>query len=164
MMTTTTTQEKSSHAKFWAMLKDMPGYMYAHRLELKCSLVYQWSSEQTLSLREFYQRDPDGYSNMLIDMYRISHKRRQEGLIDLDMWRKRVMAVIASYLDEEGRVFASKGQKIAYIMTIAARIAGVGREDDPAPGRFNKISITKLTAIYNAFLTKNKITKKVMDL
>ncbi len=49
------------HDKFFALLSGMPGAE-------KEQLVWQYSNMLTTSLREFYQRDPEGYKRMIAEM------------------------------------------------------------------------------------------------
>lgn len=55
------TATKTSFARFYAMLAQMPGVD-------KEDLVWQYSGLLTTSLREFHERNPIGYARMISDM------------------------------------------------------------------------------------------------
>ncbi len=59
----TKTAKKTSFARFYVLLSQMPGVD-------KEDLVWQYSGLLTTSLREFYDRNPYGYLRMLNDMQR----------------------------------------------------------------------------------------------
>lgn len=67
-----------------------------------------------------------------------------------DKMRKRVMAAIGGWLRLIG-----KDEGIAYIKSVACRAAGTDN--------FNKISLERLTTIYNMFLKRQKDAKAVEE-
>lgn len=128
--------------RFWAMLRQMPGYSEENREELKSELVSQYSDGLTESLTIMYRRYPDGYIQMLHRMERETGIA-QHFASDARIWRKRVIAVLCGYLDSKGYEYDNKVQAAK---STACRAAGVGTDE------FNRISVTKLRDIYNTFI------------
>ena len=67
-MATTKKQTKKrlpSHALFWALLKETPGYDPRYKEVIKEGLVYEHSGGRTTSLSEMYTKFPAQYSRMI---------------------------------------------------------------------------------------------------
>lgn len=57
------TKQHNSHARFYGLLKELPGAE-------KEALIWEYSNMLTTSLVEFYQRRPEQYRRMIADMER----------------------------------------------------------------------------------------------
>lgn len=129
--------------RFWAMLKQMPGYSEDNRDDLKCELVRQFSDGSTESLSAMYRKCPGRYIEMLHYMQNETrhtpHFLKQE-----DIWRRRVIASICGYLDVKGYDYKSS-EKVKVAKATACRAAGVSSD------AFNRIPVLQLREIYNAF-------------
>ena len=89
--------------QFYALLKQMPGAE-------KEALVWQHSNMMTTSLREFYEKNPNGYTAMIVAMQNATHHheaevtrlrssilhRLQKGGIDTADW-----ATVNAYLSDK---------------------------------------------------------------
>lgn len=84
----------------------------------------------------------------LVEICDFLDKQIHNEFAELDMWRKRVIASIAGYLQLAGREC-----NINIIKSIAMRATGY---DD-----FNKIPKNRLINLYNAFLNKQKDIKNI---
>ena len=86
----------------------------------------------------------------LVEICDILDKQIHKEIADLDVWRKRVIASIAGYLQ-----LVERDCNIKIIKAIAMRATGY---DD-----FNNIPRQRLINLYNAFLNKQKDTHKVNE-
>ena len=151
-MATTKKQTKKrtpSHALFWTLLKEMPGYDPHYKDVIKEGLVHQYSGGHTQSLSEMYSKYPHEYSLMIEAMKGTPEqkKARYEGSAELA--RKRVIAAISKYVDKLGYTFPTKTDKVRYVIGIACRAANCGN--------FNAIPESRLSAIYNLYCKRNSV-------
>lgn len=147
------TQKKSkkpvSHALFWTLIKETPGYKEAYKDVIKEGLVNQYSFGKTCSLSEMYTKYQAEYSNMLEAMKGNSNQRRARYDADRDKAAKRVIAAICSWLDKLGYKYPTPADKVRYAMAVACRAANCGN--------FNAIPESRLSAIYSLYCKKNSI-------
>lgn len=138
-----------SHALFWALIKETPGYKEAYKDMIKEGLVNQYSGGKTCSLSEMYRKYPDKYSLMLEALKGDSAQRQARYEEARDKAAKRVIAAICSWLDKLGYQFETRDDKIRYTLSIACRAANCAN--------FNAIPESKLVAIYNLYCNKNRV-------
>lgn len=148
-MATQKKKKAPSHALFWALIKETPGYKEAYKDVIKEGLVNQYSGGKTCSLSEMYKKYPAEYSNMLEAMKGDTRQRRARYDADRDKAAKRVIAAICSWLDKLGYQFETRVDKIRYALSIACRAANCAN--------FNAIPESRLTAIYSLYCKKNSI-------
>lgn len=147
---TTTSKKAPSHALFWTLLKRTPGYDERYREVIKEGVVNGHRGGRTCSLSEMYRKYPTEYSLMIEAMKRsVSGGKGAIHDEDLDLERKRVIAVICAGVDKRGYTFASREDKLAYVKRIACRAANCGH--------FNAVPLSQMRAIYNDWLMKNKV-------
>jgi hypothetical protein len=89
-------ETKVSHARFYALLKQIPQMG-------KDELVWQYSRLSTNSLSEFCEHDPQGYERMICDMQKLvdeinGHKPRNPDTVEL----KRLRSAILHRLQKHG--------------------------------------------------------------
>ena len=123
-----------SHALFWALAKEAPGYDPRYKDVIKEGLVHQYSNGKTCSLTEMYEKQPAEYSCMIEAMKGDARRRRVRYDENRDKAAKRVIAAICGWLDA---------------MAVACRAASCGN--------FNAIPESRLTAIYSLYCKKNSI-------
>lgn len=143
------TKKKPTHALFWTLLRQTPGYNEAYKEVMKESLVWEASGHRTASLSELYRKYPKAYSLMIEQMKGDYDQRRQRYEDEADTARKRVIAAIAKYLDRCRYTFHSPADKVAYIRRIACRAANCAD--------FNRIPLSRLQAIYNLYCERNRV-------
>lgn len=147
------TQKKAkkpvSHALFWTLIKETPGYKEAYKDVIKEGLVDQYSGGKTCSLSEMYRKYPAEYSNMLEALKGDSAQRQARYEESRNKAAKRVIAAICSWLDKLGYQFETGADKIRYALSIACRAANCAN--------FNAIPESKLVAIYNLYCNKNRV-------
>ena len=144
-----TTKSKPTHALFWSLLKETPGYQEAYKEVIKEGIVHEYSGGRTTSLSEMYRKYPAEYSEMVEAMKGDSHRRQMRYEAGRDRAAKRVIAAICKWLDRQGYRFGSREEKIRYVLSVACRAAN-------CPD-FNRIPESRLTAIYNLFCRKNSV-------
>lgn len=149
MVTKKTTKKGPSHAAFWSLLKNVPGYTDKYKDLIKESIVDQYSNGKTCSLSEMYKKYPALYSTMIDAMKGKPEQRRDKYDEERDKSAKRVIASICGWVDKLGYKFESRQKKIEYAKHTACRSANC--ED------FNKIPLSKMDAIYNLFCKKNTV-------
>ena len=143
------TKKKPTHALFWTLLRQTPGYNEAYKEVMKESLVWEASGHRTASLSELYRKYPKAYSLMIEQMKGDRSQRQQRYEDEADTARKRVIAAIAKDLDRCGYTFHSQADKVAYIRRIACRAANCAN--------FNRIPLSRLQAIYNLYCERNRV-------
>lgn len=88
-------KQQTKHARFFALLKHMPG-------TTKEDLVWQYSNMLTESLSEFFNKNPAGYKRMLIDMQASSSNQNSHLALKAspkDVWAAKKLGVtIEHYL------------------------------------------------------------------
>lgn len=144
-----TKSNKPTHAQFWALIKQVPGYSEQYKDVIKEGLVGQYSGGRTCSLSEMYKKYPAEYSLMIEGMKGDVYTRREVYDECRDRAAKRVLAAICTWLDKMGYTYTSSGAKIAYAKSVACRAAN-------CPS-FNKIPLSRMDAIYNLYCNKNKV-------
>lgn len=65
MATTKRQTKKHSHALFWTLLKETPGYDPCYKEVIKEGIVHEHSGGRTTSLNEMYENYPSEYSRMI---------------------------------------------------------------------------------------------------
>jgi hypothetical protein len=149
MATQKKTKKPVSHALFWTLIKETPGYKDAYKDVIKEGLVNQHSGGKTCSLSEMYRKYPAEYSNMLEAMKGNAEQRLARYEEARDKAAKRVIAAICTWLDKIGYKFETRNDKIRYVLSIACRAANCAN--------FNAIPESKLVAIYNLYCNKNSV-------
>lgn len=149
MATQKKTKKTVSHALFWTLIKETPGYKEEFKDVIKEGLVDHYSGGKTCSLSEMYRKYPAAYSNMLEAMKGDARQRRARYDEERDKAAKRVIAAICSWLDKLGYQFETRDDKIRYALSIACRAANCNN--------FNAIPESRLTAIYSLYCKKNSI-------
>lgn len=149
MATQKKTKKPVSHALFWTLIKETPGYKDAYKDVIKEGLVNQYSGGKTCSLSEMYQKYPAEYSNMLEAMKGSTEQRQARYEESRDKAAKRVIAAICAWLDKIGYKFETRSDKIRYVLSMACRAANCSN--------FNAIPESKLMAIYNLYCNKNRV-------
>lgn len=151
-MATTKKQTKRrapSHALFWTLLKEVPGYDPRYKDVIKEGLVHEHSGGRTTSLSEMYEKYPKEYS-LMIEAMKGNHEQKKARYEDsANLARKRVIAAICKWVDKLGYTFESDQAKIRYVMDIACRAANCGN--------FNAIPESRLSAIYNLHRKRNSV-------
>lgn len=156
----TTKAKQKTHGLFWQLLANLPEVMQApvdERKEVmelvKQSWVWDASGQKTESLGELWKKYPAQYSKMIEELkektgeQKKRHTRLSAEDEEADKWRKRVIAVISKWLDLRNAKFESQFHRMEYIKATACTAASC---DD-----FNKITVGRLTDIYNEWLRKN---------
>ena len=134
-MATTKRQTKRcapSHALFWTLLKEVPGYDPRYKDVIKEGLVHEHSGGRTTSLSEMYARYPKEYSLMIEAMKGTPQQKKARYEDSANLARRRVIQT-----------------KIRYVMGIACRAANCGN--------FNAIPESRLSAIYNLYRKRNSV-------
>lgn len=143
------TKKKASHALFWMLLKQLPGYNEAYREVIKEGVVSEASGGRTESLSELWAKYPHEYSLMIEKLKGDSDRKEARYEASRDRAAKRVIAAICAYLDKLGYTFGSREEKIRYAMKIACRAANCWN--------FNAIPESRLSAIYNLYCKRNSV-------
>lgn len=138
-----------SHALFWTLLKEVPGYNPQYKDVIKEGLVHEHSGGRTTSLSEMYAKYPREYSLMIESMKGTSEQRKNRYEDSANLTRRRVIAAICQYVDKLGYKFESDTHKIHYVIGIACRAANCGN--------FNAIPESRLSAIYNLYCKRNEV-------
>lgn len=138
-----------SHALFWTLLKETPGYDLQYKDVIKEGLVYEHSGGRTTSLSEMYTKYPREYSLMIEAMKGTPEQRKNRYEDSADLARKRVIAAICQWVDKLGYTFESQEAKVRYVIGIACRAANCGN--------FNAIPESRLSAIYNLYCKRNSV-------
>lgn len=90
-MATTKKQTKKrapSHALFWTLLKEVPGYDPGYKDVIKEGLVHQYSGGRTQSLSEMYSKYPCEYSLMIEAMKGTPQQKKTRYEDSLDKMKK----------------------------------------------------------------------------
>jgi len=119
----------------------------------KCQIVAQYSNGATESLSELAEKHPLAYREMLAKMRELASNTPSPS--DADMWRKRVIAAVASWLDATGNKPANR---MAYIKAVACRTV------DKQASQFNIMTIPQLRTVYNSFVKQREALKNANEL
>lgn len=144
-----TTKKAPSHALFWTLIRETPGYNDKYKDVIKEGLVAQYSGGKTCSLSEMYSKYPAEYSQMIEAMKGKPAQKQARYDASRDKAAKRVIAVICGWLDKLGYTYPTPTDKIHYAMGVACRAANCGN--------FNAIPESRLTAIYSLYCKKNAV-------
>lgn len=153
----TAVKSNKTHGRFWSLLKQLPNYDDSFKEELKENICLEYSNGRTSSLSELYQNFPAGYEHMIADLKRATQNTPQAIRLydpEGDLWRKRCIAVVCSWLDRQGLVLESK-RKVSYAIGVITRAANC-RD-------FNKIPTSRLMEIYSLFLKRNDVNPAAAD-
>lgn len=144
-----TRKKKPTHALFWMLLKQTPGYNEAYKDVIKEGIVNEASGGRTQSLSELYRKYPREYSLMIEKLKGNSDQRQMRYEDGWDKSARRVIAAICTYVDKLGYTFGSREDKIRYAKRIACRAANCYT--------FNAIPESRLSAIYNLYCKRNSV-------
>lgn len=145
----TTKKKAPSHALFWTLIKETPGYNDKYKDVIKEGLVDQWSKGKTCSLSELYSKYPQQYSLMIESMKGDFRQKQTRYNTDRDLAAKRVIAAIRGWLDKLGYTYPTPADKVRYAIGVACRAANCGN--------FNAIPESRLSAVYNLYCKKNSV-------
>jgi hypothetical protein len=141
--------KKRNFGLFWTLIREIDGYKEAFKDVIKEGVVHQYSGGKTESLTEMFEKYPEEYARMMTAL-KGDHNRKQSRYDkEIGVARGRVIAVICKWVDKMGYKFGTKDEKLEYVKGVAARSA-----DAPS---FNKIPLSRMSAVYNLFLKKNKV-------
>lgn len=153
----TAVKSNKTHGRFWSLLKQLQNYDDSFKDELKENICLEYSGKRTASLSELYNKFPADYEQMIADLKRATQNTPQaksgydrEG----DLWRKRCIAAVCSWLDRQGLVLEPK-QKVSYAIGVITRASNC-RD-------FNKIPVSRLTEIYSHFIKRNEVDPTAAD-
>lgn len=150
-------EQKLLIRNFWALLPKLSGYRPELKDQMKNQFALTHSGGRTTSLSKFVAMDHGAFTDMLIEMdAMIKAEAKETGHVTIEAWRKRVLAAVCEHLDLVGQRFENDKDKMDLAAKIACRAAEAKTMD--------RISTTKLQALYNAFLTKNKTLKNNLNL
>lgn len=147
-MNTKETKKRSVHAKFWSLLRLTPGYEEKYKDLIKEGIVNEYSGGKTTSLAEMYERYRKEYDAMIASMAGDPSVKRKQIDKERDLWAKRVIASICSWIDLNRYQVENK---VDYAKRIACRSARCER--------FNKIPLSKLRAIYAMYRKMNGVLR-----
>ena len=105
-----TSRRAPSHALFWTLLKEVPGYDPHYKDVIKEGIVHEHSRGRTTSLSEMYAKYPREYSLMIEAMKGTPQQKNA---------RRRVIAAISKWVDKLGYSFESREAKVRYVIGIA---------------------------------------------
>ena len=88
-------ETKVSHARFFALIKQLPGTD-------KEDLVWQYSHMLTNSLSEFYEKRPEDYHRMISDLQQTVNEMgrampQKEDIAELKYWRSAILHRLQKY-------------------------------------------------------------------
>lgn len=112
------TKTKSSHAVFWGLLKNVPGYNEAFKNDIKASFVREASGGKTESLSELLRTNKRAYFRMIEGM-----KHPSKGVKDRsDAQRKKLLQLIYKFCEHKGYQLGKE-----QALKIACKACGVSR-------------------------------------
>jgi len=150
------TTKNKTHGGFWSLLKETPGFDPKYREEIKSGVVNHYTNGRTSSLSEMYEKYPESYERMIYEMKLErfqSPQAKSKYDPQSDIWRKRVLASICNWLDRQDMIFEDSRSKLTYARGVACRAANCGE--------FNKIPVSRLEELYNAFIKKNRVSNNI---
>lgn len=122
------------HTWFFAYVNNLEGYSKEYEKVIREGIVLEYSGGSTGSLSELYAKHPSKYIQMKKSLVKQSFD-------ELDNARKRLIAVLFSFLKETGH------PTMQYVKAVACNAAKVES--------FNDISIKQLKTLYRTFGMKN---------
>jgi len=139
-----TTKTANPHGWFFRYVNNLEGYDKDYAKVIRSGIILEYTDGLTDSLSDLYKNHPAKY----IQMKRALVK---ESFDDLDASRKRLIAVLFSFLS-----WKDKKPSMKYVKAIAANAAQVDR--------FNDIPLKKLKSLYRIFgEKKNKEANEWVD-
>lgn len=145
-----TTKSNKTHGLFFALIAQLDGYHYSMRTELKEALVGSASGGKTDSLSVLYSDYPRAYAKMIEELKSLVNDSGNKDN-KAEVWRKRCLAAVCTWLDIRNLSFESDKAKIEYAKGVICRAANCSD--------FNKITITRMSDVYNEFVQKQEIAK-----
>ena len=130
---------------FYALLREMRGGVPED--ELKETWVSNYTNGRTTSAQEMTNVE----FALMLGAMELHVRETDPKYVELNKWRKRVMAAIVGWLKSRNRT-----ENAAVIKAIACRAAG---KDD-----FNKIPLNRLRAIYGEWCGKNKVSVETVGI
>lgn len=124
-------KKQNPHAWFFRVVTSMEGYNKDFEKVIREGIILEYSDGLTGSLSELYSNHPAKYMQMKRELTR-------QSLDELDNARKRLIAVLFSYLK-----FHAYKPTIDYVKRIACNAAKVDK--------FNDIPLKKLQYLYRVF-------------
>ena len=121
-----TSRRAPSHALFWTLLKEVPGYDPHYKDVIKEGIVHEHSRGRTTSLSEMYAKYPREYSLMIEAMKGTPQQKKTRYDSQENNARRRVIAAISKWVDKLGYSFESREAKVRYVIGIACRAANCG--------------------------------------
>jgi hypothetical protein len=131
-----------NYKQLYTLLRQQPGAENRSARVLGFDLVSQFSQGRTQDVKLLKDTE---YKELIASLRQSSGKRQK-----MDRLRKRVIASIFGFFKLVG-----KEVTIAYVKAIAVRAAGRGCDN------FNRISESKLRAIYNEFLRQQEVVRNI---
>lgn len=136
------TTKSNPHAWFFNYVTGLEGYNKDFSKTIREGIILEFTNGSTGSLSELYASNPAMYRTMKITLL-------QEKANELDKARKRLIAVLFSFIKKE-----NEKPSIQYVKTIACNASNVAN--------FNDIPLNQLKSLYRIFGTKN--TKGLTEL
>lgn len=125
------TKPTNPHAWFFAYVNNLEGYNKEFAKVIRSGIILEYTDGLTDSLSDLYKNHPAKYIQMKRALV-------AESFNDLDASRKRLIAVLFSFLSWKG-----KKPSMKYVKAIAANAAQVDH--------FNDIPLKKLKSLYRIF-------------
>jgi hypothetical protein len=148
------TKTTNPHAWFFAYVNNLEGYNKEFAKVIRSGIILEYTDGLTDSLSDLYKNHPSNYIQMKRALVAESLPRIRVGdfqFNDLDASRKRLIAVLFSFLSWKGTKPSMK-----YVKAIAANAAQVDH--------FNNIPLKKLKSLYRIFgEKKNKEANEWVD-
>ena len=129
------TKTSNPHAWFFAYVNNLEGYDKNFAKVIREGIILEYTNGLTGSLSDLYTLYPNMYAQMRIEL-------SQERANELDKARKRLIAVLFSYLKK-----GEERPSIQYVKSVACNAAKVSL--------FNDITLAQLKSLYRIFGTKN---------
>ena len=98
-----TQKRPPSHALFWTLLKETPGYDPHYKDVIKEGIVHEHSGGRTTSLSEMYAKYPREYSLMIEAMKGTPEQKKARYDSQENNARRRVIAAISEWVDKPRR-------------------------------------------------------------
>lgn len=111
-----TSRRAPSHALFWTLLKEVPGYDPHYKDVIKEGIVHEHSRGRTTSLSEMYAKYPREYSLMIEAMKGTPQQKKTRYDSQENNARRRVIAAISKWVDKLGYSFESREAKVRYVI------------------------------------------------
>ena len=129
------TKTVNPHTWFFRFVSGMDGYNKDFEKVIREGIILEYSGGLTGSLSELYSNHPAMYMQMKKELTR-------QSLDELDNARKRLIAVLFSFLKD-----SEEKSTMQYVKKVACKAAKVDT--------FNDITLNQLKSLYRTFGTKN---------